>query len=135
MIAEATLGSRSTQARANWARLRPASAAIGFSRWTARSNSGCMSRWMKPPISSLVARVPGGGGPVGLVLAGEHALGRAATRRSARCRSRRRAGSPPPPAARQSSEYCGWLETNFATPGHASIAARILSAGHSEKPM
>ena len=35
---------------------------------------------------------------------------------------------------RQSSEYCGWLETNFSTPGTAS-ASRIFSAGHSLKPM
>ena len=35
---------------------------------------------------------------------------------------------------RQSAEYCGWLDTNFATPGMSS-AAWICSAGHSLKPM
>ena len=35
---------------------------------------------------------------------------------------------------RHSAEYCGWLETNFATPGSCS-AASILSAGHSLNPM
>jgi hypothetical protein len=44
----------------------------------------------------------------------------------------RRAGSPRPPA-RQSAEYCGWLETNFATPGQLERLA-ICSAGHSLKP-
>ena len=35
---------------------------------------------------------------------------------------------------RHSAEYCGWLETNLATPGIAS-ASRIRSGGHSLKPM
>ena len=35
---------------------------------------------------------------------------------------------------RQSSEYCGWLETNFSTPGRSS-AAWICGGGHSLKPM
>ena len=35
---------------------------------------------------------------------------------------------------RHSIEYCGWLETNFATPGRSS-AAWIWSGGHSLKPM
>ena len=34
---------------------------------------------------------------------------------------------------RQSIEYCGWLETNFSTPGRSS-ASWIFSAGHSLKP-
>src|SRR5437764_299092 len=34
--------------------------------------------------------------------------------------------------SRQSSEYCGWLETNLVTPVRSS-AALIRSAGHSEK--
>jgi hypothetical protein len=36
--------------------------------------------------------------------------------------------------ARHSAEYCGWLETNFATPGSRS-ASWICSGGHSLKPM
>ena len=36
--------------------------------------------------------------------------------------------------ARQSAEYCGWLETNFATPGSARASA-IRSTGHSLKPI
>ena len=35
---------------------------------------------------------------------------------------------------RQSAEYCGWLDTNFATPGSSS-ASRTRSTGHSLKPM
>ncbi len=34
---------------------------------------------------------------------------------------------------RQSSEYCGWLETNFSTPVIAS-AASICAGDHSLKP-
>ena len=35
---------------------------------------------------------------------------------------------------RQSAEYCGCEETNFATPGMSS-ASWIVSAGHSENPI
>ena len=35
---------------------------------------------------------------------------------------------------RHSAEYCGWLDTNLATPGSRS-ASSMRSAGHSEKPM
>ena len=34
---------------------------------------------------------------------------------------------------RRSSEYCGWLDTNFSTPGRSS-AAWICSGVHSLKP-
>jgi hypothetical protein len=40
-MAEATLGSRSTQASANWVIEQPASAARGFSCWTAVKIKGC----------------------------------------------------------------------------------------------
>ena len=36
--------------------------------------------------------------------------------------------------ARHSAEYCGWLDTNRATPGMSS-AAWIRSGGHSLKPI
>ena len=36
--------------------------------------------------------------------------------------------------ARHSAEYCGWLETNFATPGSAS-ASSMRATGHSLKPI
>ena len=68
-MAEATFGSRSTQASANWARLRPASAASGFSLLRPpRAPARASRRSIQPPISSLVARLPAGGGASGLYL-------------------------------------------------------------------
>ena len=46
----------------------PASSAIGRSRWTASSTSSRKNPAMKPPISSLAARVPSGGSSPGRYL-------------------------------------------------------------------
>ena len=46
MIAAATLGSRSTQASANWVRHSPASSAIGFNFCTASSTGRFISPLM-----------------------------------------------------------------------------------------
>jgi hypothetical protein len=88
---------------------------------------------MKPPISPLVARVPSGGGAPGAYFPV-----------STPCASgdqtiwdmplAAQTGITSSSGSRQSSEYWGWLETNFSTPAISS-AAWILSAGHSEKPM
>ena len=132
-MADATLGSRSTQASANWARLRPASAASGFSRSTASSTGRCSSRSMKPPISPLVARLSAGGGRSGLYLpvstpwaSGDQTI--------CEIPLAAQSGITAFSGCRQSREYCGWLETDFSTPG-ISTASRIFSAGHSEKPI
>ena len=90
---------------------------------------------MKPPISSLAARESRGGGLSGSYLplstpwpSGDQTI----------CEMplAAQSGMTSSSGSRHSSEYCGWLETNLATPGPArSIAAWIWSAGHSEKPM
>ena len=91
---------------------------------------------MKPPISSLVARVPCGGGWSGSYLpvstpcpSGDQTI----------CDMpfSAHSGITSSSGSRQTSEYWGWLETNFLKPREAerSIASWIFSAGHSEKPM
>ena len=91
---------------------------------------------MKPPISSLAARESLGGGRSGSYLplstpwpSGDQTI----------CEMPLAAhsGITSSSGSRHSSEYCGWLETNFVNPRspQRSIAAWILSAGHSEKPM
>ena len=67
-IAEATFGSRSTQASASWAIVRPACSATGRRRWTASSTGGCTRRSMKPLMLSLAARESDGGGSPGRYL-------------------------------------------------------------------
>ena len=134
MIAEATLGSRSTQASANWARLSPASAASGLSRSTASSTGGCSQR-CHPAAHLLAGRAaarPAAARRAHICRSAR--LGRAATRRSAKCRWRRRAGSPPSRArARAANIAAGWRRSGRRPA--MSIAALILSAGHSEKPI
>ncbi len=87
---------------------------------------------MKVPISSLAARESAGGCSPGRYLpvstpwaSGDQTIWEIP------CSSQSRISSSS--GLRQSSEYCGWLETNFSTPGISS-ASRILSVGHSLKP-
>ena len=61
MIAEATSGRRSTQARASWDMLRPASSATGAGGPTATSVASSSSAPIVRPILRDVARDPGGG--------------------------------------------------------------------------
>src|SRR5580658_8921465 len=67
-MAEATLGSRSTQARENCDRVQPASAASGLSFWTAARISGVSQVCIIWPIDWLVARESEGGGAPGAYL-------------------------------------------------------------------
>jgi hypothetical protein len=62
MMAAETLSFWSTHATASWARVRPASSAIGRSCWTRSRTSSCIQRLIMsaPPLSS-VARDPSGG--------------------------------------------------------------------------
>ena len=72
---------------------------------------------MNPPISSLAARESARRRLAGLVLAGEHALRERRPHDLGDAAGVRTAGSPRPRAARQSIEYCGWLETKRSTSG------------------
>ena len=117
MIADATFGSRSTQASASWAIEIPSPSAIGRSRCTASSTSSARKRPIDQPIDLAARRAsPAGGGSPGLYLPV-----------STPCASGDQTICEIPLAAhsgitscsgtRQSIEYCGWLETNFSTPG------------------
>src|SRR5581483_5301876 len=70
MIAAATFSSRSTQASASCARVRPSPSAIGLSCWTRSRRTSSRLRSMNWFIRSCVARLL-----AGQVLAGEDALG------------------------------------------------------------
>jgi hypothetical protein len=88
---------------------------------------------MKRPMSRELARVSSGGFSPGRYLpvstpwaSGDHT--------TCEMPLAAHSGITSASGARQSAEYCGWLETNFATPGSSS-ACRIRSAGHSLKPI
>src|SRR4051794_3028051 len=132
MIADATFGSRSTHASASCASVIPSSSAIGCSCCTRSRSVWLRARPMNWPIESEVARVPSGSGSPGLYFpvktpcaSGDQTICEMPLAFEAGMTSR----SGP----RQSIEYCGWLETNFSTPGSCA-ASSILSAGHSLKP-
>ena len=73
-IAEATFGSRSTQASASWASESPASAATGRSRSTASKTSSSRKRPIAHPIDSETARDPRRRRLAAAVLPGQHTL-------------------------------------------------------------
>ena len=91
---------------------------------------------MKPPISSLAARVPSAGGSPGWYLpvstpcaSGDQTIWEMPFASQTR-------STPLSSMRRHSSEYCGWLETGFSRPSSRAIAtaASICSAVHSETP-
>ena len=89
---------------------------------------------MKPPIARCAARESSGGGSPGRYLpvstpcaSGDQTICEIPFAAQSGITSR--SGS------RQSSEYCGWLETNFSTPGEVERGLRSGAAVHSLKPM
>ena len=150
-MAEATFGSLSTQASANWARLRPASAAIGRSRCTA--SRGLVAEQPRDEAAHLLA-----GRPAALrrraarpVLAGEDALSERrpddlgdSVRRAERNHLLLRL-PPEQRILRLAGDELLAPAIVALSPGRGravrgtahlqSTAARILSAGHSEKPI
>ena len=88
---------------------------------------------MKPPMASLEARESAGGGEPGAYLPVRTPWARG-DQTICEMPLSRHSGMISASGARHRREYCGWLETKRSTPDIA-MAARTLSAGHSEKPM
>src|SRR3981081_3206300 len=152
-MAEATLGWCSTQASANCDNVQPACWASGFSFCTAPRMAGVSQDWMGWPIGSRlgpgVAGVGQGGWACPVVRwRGREPVGRAAPGTywpdSTPCASgdqtiweipfAAQRGMTASSGLRQSSEYCGWLETKRSLPATAN-AASICCGDHSLKPM
>ncbi len=134
-IAEATLGLRSTQARARSAVERPASSASAETFATAVRTSSLIHREIMflPPASS-VARLPSGGASPGRYFpvstpwaSGDQTIWLMP--------SSSHVGTTSASMTRHNSEYCGWLDTSGTLSSSASAAAeRIWSAVHSDTP-
>src|ERR1700716_3313486 len=132
-MAEATLGWCSTQASANCDNVQPACWASGFSFCTAPRMAGVSQDWMGWPIVSWLAREPGGRAAPGTYLPD-----------STPCASGDQTiceipfvaqrGMTASSGLRQSSEYCGWLDTKRSDPATAN-ALSICCGDHSLKPM
>ncbi len=119
-MAEETLGFWSTQATASWARLSPASSAIGWSFWTRSRTSSRSQRLIisEPPLSS-VAREPSGGCSPGLYLpvSAPWAIGDQTIWPTP---SSSQVGTTSSSMTRQSMLYWGWLETSEMCSSRAS---------------
>src|SRR5665213_1049552 len=132
-IAEATFGSRSTQARANWESVQPASRAIGFRFWTASSTGWVSQVCIITPMVSLVARESAGDAAPGGYLP-ESTPWASGDQTICETPLAAQSGMTFSSGRRHSREYCGWLETKRSTPGVAK-AASIWAGDHSEKPI
>ena len=131
-MADATLGSRSTQASANCERVQPAFAATGFNFCTVSSVSRPVQRWMNSPIFVLVAQESAGSGAPGRYFpartpcaSGDQTIGET-------CFSRQ-SGMTFSSGWRQSRDYCGWLETKHSMPGRVLSSNSLAPLGETNK--
>src|SRR5262249_24709995 len=130
-MADATLGSRNTQASANCAGVQPASSASGLSVWTASRMEGASHDCMEKPMLSLLARESPGRLAPGRYLplstpcpSGDHTIWEMPLAAHS--------GITSLSGLRHSSEYCGWLETKRSLPATAK-APSIWCDDHSLK--
>ena len=128
MIALETLSLRSTQARATSAGLWPASRASLQNCWTGTRTSSRSSHEMKCFEPSSVARVPLGTGSPGAYLpvrtpwaSGDQTIWPMPSTLDV--------GITSASGTRQSSEYCGWLETIRSRPICSAISTAVGDLG------
>src|ERR1041385_3263061 len=122
--AEATFGSLKTQASANWLMERSAARASGRSFCTASRTGFAIQPEMAWLMAADVARVPAGAGTFGWYLP-ESTPCASGDQTICEMPFFAQSGITFASGRRQSSEYCGWLDTKRSTPGMA-IASSIF---------